>query len=573
MTSIPENLAPIAPILTRYLTPLLQWLSQLVYERLIPPDSKHLLFILNDSVDFSPLESVCATYHKSNGKGHPVVHSVPRMLRAMMVKYLYDCSLRQLEEKIRYDIFVKWFVGCSIFAAGPDHTTLERFEAYLILHHPRLFFDTILNQIDAAFPNDRTRPQLGDTFAMHANAALESLVKRLRHTVQELLRAYQAADADAYARLWPQLDEVALFGNADEKTECYLSTDQWRQRLLATVDAALNCLHLVWQTDVIPTVQTWITRLEKILGDELYLERDENGRLTDISLLPNKKRGQYRICSATDPDATIRNHGPGKKDFGYNVSIATTTDFIREIQADTGSRPDADPIPELLQSQIEHHDVCPDTFIYDQAAGRGKTAHLVAQATDGCTQLVVKPLPGKREKGRFAPEDFALSDDGLALTCPHERVSRRKYRAGSGDGHNFRFIAAQCLGCPFLEPCRGSTDTPTKHKSIFISAYRADWDRLVDYSKTEAFTADMKLRPQVERVISGLVSHNGARRARFRGLEKVNFQAKMCAMAYNLKRWVSLRSGKRHKKRRKFSMSSPPRRPSPSRGGVGLAVA
>jgi hypothetical protein len=37
-----------------------------------------------------------------------------------------------------------------------------------------------------------------------------------------------------------------------------------------------------------------------------------------------------------------------------------------------------------------------------------------------------------------------------------------------------------------------------------------------------------------------LVLHNGARYARFRGLAKVDFQVKMCAMIYNAKRWLVL---------------------------------
>jgi len=580
MTSIPENLSQIAPILIRYLSPLLQWLSNLVYERLIPPDSNHILFTLNKIVDFSALESACANYHKSNGKGHPINHAVPKMLRAMVVKYLYDCSLRELEHKIRYDIFVKWFVGYPVFGNGPDHTTLERFESYLFLNHPRLFFDTILKQIDATFPNDRSRSQIGDTFAMLANAALESIIKRLRHTTQELLLAHQAAMPDAYTQLWSQLDKVALFGDADEKTECYLSPEQWHQRLLLTVQATLACLHLVKQTTssadstaeaAFPTLTLWITRLEKILKDELRLEQDENGRLIRVSFLSKEKRGKYRICSATDPEATIRNHGGDKKDFGYNISIAATTDFIREIQADTGSRPDASPIPELLQSEIEHHDSCPDKFIYDQAAGWGKTACLVEQATEGRTQLVAKPMPLQKKKGRLSPEAFTLSEDGLALTCPNGRTSRRKYRSGSGDGYNFRFIAAQCLLCPFLKPCRGKKETPTTPRNVFIGDYRVQWNQLVTYSQTDDFKLDMKLRPQIERVIAGLVLHNGARRARFRGLKKVDFQAKMCATAYNLKRWVSLRSGKRHKKRRRFGAPMPASRP--FMGEVGLMTA
>lgn len=580
MTSIPENLAKIAPILDKYLISLLIWLSSLVYERLIPSNSDHLLVAIDKLVDFSILEEVCANYHKLNGNGRPVEHTVRKLVRSMLVKYLYNLSLRELEGKIQYDIPAKWFAGYPIFANAPDHSTLSRFESYLIFNHPRLFFDTILEMIDSAFPDDQHRPQIGDTFAMHANAALESLIKRLRHGAQELLLAYQKTDPDAYEKLYASIDVEALFGKNDEKTECYLSTEQRRERLFHTVAAVLDCLVFTKTADL-PLVQQWVTWLEKILTDELHLEWDEDGTLVDIAYLPKKKRGTYRICSATDPDATIRNHGPGKIDFGYNISVAATINFIREIQADTGSRPDAAPISELLASQIEHHDVCPDKFIYDQAAGYGKTVSQVDEATNGQTKLVAKPMPGKRKKGRFSPDDFTLSDDGLSLTCPDGRISYRKYKSGSGDGHTFRFIAPQCQLCPLLKQCRGSDNKPTTKKDVFIGSYRPEWNQLQEYSKTDEFKLDMSLRPQIERVISGLVLHNGARCARFRGSVKVDFQAKMNATAYNLKRWVSLLEDKPIKKRRRFN-APPPQQPAlelPKRdlslpkGEVGLLTA
>lgn len=51
--------------------------------------------------------------------------------------------------------------------------------------------------------------------------------------------------------------------------------------------------------------------------------------------------------SSADPDATYRVHGDDKKDFGYNVSVAVTNNFVREIQADTGAQPDPVAIPDL----------------------------------------------------------------------------------------------------------------------------------------------------------------------------------------------------------------------------------
>ena len=75
----------------------------------------------------------------------------------------------------------------------------------------------------------------------------------------------------------------------------------------------------------------------------------------------------------------------------------------------------------------------PDKLLYDQVAGHGKTAHDVAVATDDQTQLVAYPMPPKKSR-KFGPEVFTLSEDGLWLTCPHGRITNRRYRSGSGRG-------------------------------------------------------------------------------------------------------------------------------------------
>ncbi len=563
--SIPENRSPIASILEKHVSDLLIWFSDLVYTRLISRDQQHLLVQLTHVLDWGDMEDVCATYHQRNGNGRPVEHSVPRLLRALLVKYLYGCSLRELEEKIRYHIMVKWFVGYPIYAAGPDHTTLHRFELYLCVHHPRLFFDTVLVQIEQAFPDDQQQALLGDTFALNANAALESLIKRLRHTTQELLAAYQLASPTAYAQLWSVIAHDDLFGAADEKTECYLSPSEWQRRLFACVTAVLNCQHQLRQETVTPAVQLWLDRLDKIFADELRIAEDDEGQLLHLTL--RTKRGRYRICSATDPEATIRNHGGSKKDFGYNVSVLATIHFIYEIQADTGSRPDGDALPDVFATYLNHHERAPAKLIYDQAAGHGKTVAHIEQISKKQTQLVCKPMPRKKKKAdTFTHEDYRYDAEAHTLTCPNSRIATRVYRSGNADGDNFRFVAGQCVNCPFLKQCRGSETPLTTHKSIFISDYQAAKQQLETYSQTDEFKQDMKLRPQVERVIAGLVLHNDARRARFRGKAKVDFQMKMCATAYNLKRWVVLQQGKPTKKRKRFSA------PAPIGGEVGLVV-
>ena len=110
-------------------------------------------------------------------------------------------------------------------------------------------------------------------------------------------------------------------------------------------------------------------------------------------------------------------------------------------------------------------------------------------------------MPAKQAK-TFGPEAFSLSEDGLSLTCPDGRISCRRYRSGSGDGWNFRFQPPQCLGCGLLVNYRGSDQLPTTPRNVFISDYRSDYDQVVAYAQTDDFKQDMKLRPQIERIIA-----------------------------------------------------------------------
>lgn len=545
MLTIPESLAPVTSLLEQYEQPLLSWLSDQVYERLLARDAHDPLVAIKARLDFGPLEAACADYHHRSGAGRPVTHSVARLLRVLFLLHNAPQSLRAAERQVRWDLRAKWFAGYEVWEEGPDHSTIHDFELYVMSQHHRLYFDAVLAQIDASLPDQRGQDQVGDTFALQADAALESLTGRLRHVSRRLLAALRSAAPATLAMVESQVDLAALVGSKLEKRAYNLTEAERQARLERTVAAILATADWVCQQGVNETaVLTWLFCLVKILADEVELEVDEAGRLLSVRRLAEKERGVYRVCSATDPEATIRNHGPGKEDFGYNVSLAVNEDFVREIHTATGSQPDPVAIPALLTAQIEQHDLCPDKLIYDQIAGTGKTAAAVAEATGGRTQLVARPMPYEKRSPNFGPSDFTLSEDEFSLTCPHGRRTWRKYRSDSGDGFTFRFLPAQCEGCPFLQQCRGSTKPPTTPRNVFISDYHTHYAHLLAYSRTDAFQQDMKRRPGVERIIAHLTRYHGVRRARYRGLDKVDYQVKMAAMIYNVRRWLRLQPKK-----------------------------
>jgi hypothetical protein len=570
VTILPEFI----PIVVRaYFVPLLQWFSDHIYAELLKRADDHFLTELHATLDCAPLETACATFHHARGPGAPPTHPVPCLVRALLIGALFDWSLRQLEFHLRFNLLVKWFVGYPIFAAGPDHSTLERFEQWVIDQQHRTLFDEVLRQIDRDFPDQRSQPQIGDTFALRANAAKESLVNVLRHTARLMLATLAAAAPDSHQRVQAAYDVVALFGPADEPDAYWLTPDDKQQRLTTTVHAVVQCVQAVRQeltAQVIPEpartqIVARLTHLDKILADEVRCRTEAEGTVLQVTERPKDDKGAYRLGSATDPEATYRIHGEKKSDFGYNVSVAVNDHFVREIQAATGAQPDATGVPTLITEQIEHHDLQPPKFTYDAAAGTGKARAVFQAATGGRTQLVAPIPPAALGKSptRFTPEQFTLSDDGITLTCPNGHTTDIAYRHGTGEGRTFRFF--DCTGCPLIKQCRDPKTDPDAMRQVFISDYRDLLATARAYNQSDAGKADRKHRTLVERIIANLTRYHDARQARRRGLANADYQAKKSGTAFNLRQWLRLRLQRDRAQRAAMSETNPPTTAPPHR--------
>ena len=545
---------PIVPdfvriLLLAYLHPILDWLSDQIYIELLKRANDHFLLDLHQTLDFAPLETACAAFHHQTGPGATPTHPVPYLVRALLIGALFNWSSRQLEFHLRFNLLIKWFVGYPLYASGPDHSTLERFEQWVIEQQHRLLFDEVLRQIDRDFPEERTQTQIGDTFALRANAAKESLITLLRHTARLMRTTLQTAAPDSYARVQSGYDPLALFGAPDEPHEHWLKPDEKRQRLTRTVQAVQQCVQAVrceLEEHVIPEparahILTRLRHLDKIIADDLRLTTDAQGAITPVSELPKDDQGAFRLGSATDPEATYRLHGEKKTDFGYNISLAVNDHFVREINAATGAQPDADGVSTLITEQITHHALQPAKFIYDAAAGTGKArAVFHAQVGEGTQLIAPIPVAGHgKQPTTFPPDRFTLSDDSTTLTCPNGQPSPIAYRHGNDEGWTFRFF--DCAECPLRAQCREPNMKPNAPRQVYISDYRPFVEAAKTYNQSEPGKADLKTRSRVERIIANLVRYHDARHARRRGLINGDYQAKKSGTAFNLRQWLRLR--------------------------------
>jgi len=281
-------------------------------------------------------------------------------------------------------------------------------------------------------------------------------------------------------------------------------------RLLERVSAVRTAL---WspQDLVGRAVLRWQTLVAKILHDEFSVACDAAGMVSKATLRLKHIKGSYVIGSVVDPEATFRYHGD-RCELGYNISVAATPNFIREIAAATGAVPDSQGVAPLVAAQQAALGCVPPKLIYDQAAGMPKIFADVSRVTGGATQLVARLIQHGQADGRFHPLDFALGEDG-GLTCPQQQTTYGRCRSQTADGWVYRFPVDLCQACPLTAPCRGNKLATHKPRTVFVTDYVFHQRRALAYLATPAAQVDLRRRAYIERIIAGLVRYQGARRA------------------------------------------------------------
>jgi len=536
-------------VILQYWPSILWLVSSVWYERQLSRYRDHWLVHLQQIVDLSPLEQACADFHADNGLGSPIKHTVRRLVRALLIKYLYNLALRPTEELIDNHILVKWFVGYSLFEAPPDHSYLNRFELWVFRHQPRLFFDEVIRLIDQLCPEDRQRLQIVDTFGMQARAAKTYLIELLRDMCSKILRLLAETDPALHLALLAQLNLLALFGRPEEKITPALKTSERAERLQRVGQQALRLSRLLTesldQADWVSAqahipLRLLLAYLNKIITDETTVTANQPTDPDDVTLIERKHghKGSYRIGSATDFDPTYRKHDDKEAILGYNPTVLGTKVFIREAQVDTGAQQDNVALPHVLQRQSEQHGFFPDLVAGDMKYGYGKTRAQVTEVTGGQTHIIALVPDYDKRAALFGPRDFTLADDGLSLTCPNHLTTDRRYLTEGKGGADFRFSAKLCRDCPLWDQCRGPDSQKSTPRNVFISFYRDEVQAAQLFNQSDTAKQGLKQRMNIERLIYCLTHIYGARHAHSYGQARTDYQLKMQATAFNLRQLV-----------------------------------
>ena len=250
-----------------------------------------------------------------------------------------------------------------------------------------------------------------------------------------------------------------------------------------------------------------------------------------------RKLANQTHVSASDPDATLVSRPGAHKKLCYKAHFSADAEsrMITDAFATTGARHECPILPERIAYQRNNLGLTIKEVIADRGYGRGPT---YAQLREQKIRHYIPMHDANTGRGKLTPSDFKYERRRDRYRCPAGHYLYPYENTERGSVRRYRITGGNCRRCPMSSSCLPDSQ---KFRARFV--YRGVHQDEVEAVRRRQSTATFRQR-LVERKwkIEGLFGegkqNHGLRRARHRGLPKVQIQFLMIAIALNCKRIV-----------------------------------
>jgi len=461
-------------------------------ETLVPPG--HFYRHLEAKLDLAFVRDLVHGTYKEGGRP-----SIDPIVFFKLQLVMFFESLRSERELVRVAadrLSVRWYLGYDLDEALPDHSSLTRIRRRYGLATFRRFFETIVEQCQAA-GLIWGKELYFDATQVNANASIHSIAPRF-----------------------------AVEAHLDQ-----LFTDDEPVQLNPTGDQA-------------PPIELPVA-LPEAKRDQLVQANEERHDWLARDGAPDRtiRRAGYQRrsdfeASATDPDAALMALKKGGLHFGYHDHYVVDGGKARIILGVLVTPADVmenQPFLDLLWRACRRWRIKPRQVIGDTTYGT--IENIVAVEDQGIRAYV--PLPDFDGRTAFyGASRFTYEPDADQYRCPQTQVLRRHTAKYSEGVVAYRAEAATCNACPLKAACTTSNQGRLIHRSLYAEYI----DRVRGYHQTAAYQRAMgKRKVWVEPLFGEAKDWHGLRRFRLRRLWKVNVEALMIATGQNLKRLLRKR--------------------------------
>jgi transposase len=469
--------------------------------------------------------------------GRPGVEPVV-LLGVLIFQFLERVPDRQAVELVKYHLGWKLALNLKLSEGGFHATTLVYFRQRLIEHGKA---EVAMRAVLAALQKEglvpkRSKQRLDSTHVLGAVArlsALECVRETLALALEELKPKLVEQRPEFWELLWERYVESKLDYKSSEETL------QAKRR-----QAGNDCLRLLqWLEPCTTELRQGkqLALLREVFAQQFVVEED--GKLE-----PVKVHATGVVQNPHDPQAewSAKGKGKHKKEWvGYKVQIAETLPtekgqigFITSVVTQRATESDDPGLAVTLAKQEQMGLERPSEMYVD---GAYISAGSIQRAKEQGWNLMGPAQPSGARAGldqAYRIEAFDVSiTEGKAI-CPAGKSSTQcsELTEQKSGKVTYRFeFGRQCRDCPARSLCVPK-DQP--HRTIVVGALHETLQHRRREQQSPEFKLQMQQRNGIEGSISELVRGHGLRRARYKGLAKVDLQNQLVATACNIKRWL-----------------------------------
>ena len=507
---------------------------------LFAPEDRYRLFATRIYPRLVKIRSqLAACYCADNGRAalEPVL-----LLGVSLLQFLEGQPDRAAAQMLRYHAGWNFALNRQLGDAIFHPSSLVNFRQRLLDHGlSAIGFQTILDGlVEAGLVPRQTRQRLDSTqiFARVSRMSrLECVRETLRLALQEVAEATVGLAAPDW---WPVLWERYVESQLDYRAE--VATLK-QKMMLAGTDAAQLLAWVAQSSDCKLRQGEQVKLLERVWKE--HFELDGSAQLQQREAQP-----PGAVHNPHDPEAqwAAKGHGSQRKEHvGYKVQVAETVaedkrakgeptvNFITAVVTQPAIASDDAGLPLVEQEQAQSGLEKPNEWYFD---GAYVSAERLAQAQAEGRQLIGPAQPAPSKDGRFSVEQFQICVEQRHAICPagkpSTQCSRLQEQQSGKISYRFEF-STHCHECPLRERCLGKQQ---RHRTVTVGEYHSYLQARRIEQRSEEFKLKTRRRNAIEGTQSELVRAHGLRRARYRGLVKVQLQTYFAAAACNLKRWI-----------------------------------
>lgn len=457
----------------------------------------HILKQINSAINLSFVNELLADRYCKNF-GRPAKEP-EMMLRIQILKYLYNLSDEQLIQDLSVNLAYKWFIGINPEEPLPETSLLTKFRTQRLqdISMDAIIIEIVRQCVEKGVIASNNGIVI-DTTHIEANTIKKVPERIMKHLARNI---FKAMGQEEY--------EIPDYTQIDDHAEAKKTMKTYLEDLIEQVDQESS-------VEVTQAVQ----EAREILESKLFIE-------------------QKGIRSLVDKDARVGHKSKTQNFYGYKAEICQTTDgsLITSVTVEPGSYVDGSHFKEQLEESQKAGLIV--TGVYgDKAYFRYDIIKLIEE------NQAIPYIPVSASSYKVNEELFSYNKDSDQWFCAMgNQTIGVKSKTFDRKGKEVKlleyiFERERCRNCTRRAECMGKSTNIARKMRVSVNT-----PELYEYNqraKTLEFLEEYRKRAKIEPKNAELKRFHGLNRAKGYGLSSIRTQAKLTALAVNLKRIAKL---------------------------------